>query len=145
MNASLCPDEHQSSKHINDCSDYLPVSSMSRQARCVQCGMEIGTEQYSAHLEQCLVQNEVIPNDSNIEQCPLCKQMVQNLLQHCQICMVDNDDENYELLGATSVPQVYSNLLSVPENVSISVVYFVLSLFLKEELSGKRYLNPLYN
>jgi hypothetical protein len=59
--------------------------------------------------------------------------------------MVDNDDENYELLGATSVPQVYSNLLSVPENVSISVVYFVLSLFLKEELSGKRYLNPLYN
>ncbi len=68
--------------------------------------MEIGTEQYSAHLEQCLAQKEVIPNDSNIEQCPLCNQMVQNLLQHCQICMVDNDDENYELLGATSVPQV---------------------------------------
>jgi hypothetical protein len=91
---------------MNDLSDYLPVSSMSRQTRCVQCGMEIGTEQYSAHLEQCLAQKEVIPNDSNIEQCPLCNQMVQNLLQHCQICMVDNDDENYELLGATSVPQV---------------------------------------
>jgi hypothetical protein len=124
MNTSLNPHEHQSLEHMNHFSDYLPVSSMSRQTRCVQCGMKIGTEQYCAHLEQCLAQKEVIPNDSNIEQCPLCNQMVQNLLQHCQMCMVDNDDENYELLGATSIPEVYSNIFSVPE---------------------KRYLNHLYN
>jgi hypothetical protein len=129
--------ERQSPEHMNEFSDYLFVSSMSRQTRCTQCGMDISTEQYSDHFERCLAQKEVIPNDSNIGQCPLCNKMVQNLPQHCEMCITDNDDENYEILEATSVPQVYNNVFLVPENLSICIVYFLLSLRVRVVRAGR--------
>jgi hypothetical protein len=94
---------------------------MNRQTMCVQCGIQIDIEQYAAHLDRCIAQKEVNPDDSDLKQCPLCNQMVTHLLQHCQTCMIDNDNENDEPLGATSVPQVYENVLSVPGNLSIFV------------------------
>jgi hypothetical protein len=127
MNPSANHHDHQSAEYMNNFPDYLPISLMSRQIRCVQCGMEIGTEQYLTHLEECFDQKEAILDSSSIKQCPLCNQMVKNLLEHCQMCMIDNDDQNYEPLGATSVPQVQRNFLSVSEVLPICVVYFVLS------------------
>ncbi len=98
--------ERQSPECVDEFHDCLPISSTDTPTRHMQCGMKIDMEQYSTHLEQCLVQKEMSPDDFNIDQCPFCDQMVKNLLQHCQTCIIDNDDKNYDLLGATSVPQV---------------------------------------
>jgi len=94
----LLASERQSPECVDEFHDCLPISSTDTPTRHV--------EQYSTHLEQCLVQKEMSPDDSNIDQCPFCDQMVKNILQHCQTCIADNDDKNYELLGVTSVPQV---------------------------------------
>ena len=95
---------------------------MSMQATCVRGGIQIDAEQYDAHLDRCVAQNSVIPNDSNIGQCPLCNQMVNNLIEHCQTCMIDNDNKSPELIGATSALQVYKNGFSPPGNLLIFIV-----------------------
>ena len=99
--------------------------STSRQKVCEQCGVLIDAKQYATHLNECIIQNTEMLDDSEMGQCPLCNQLVKNLLQHCQTCMTDSHDDNCELLGATSIAQVRKHCSSTTENLLI-VVYCII-------------------